>query len=71
MPEILEIRRYADFIRNKLKNNKIIDIKIINGRYKKGAPEMVAPFFIDWPRLYNISIFQLLLAYLKAVGYQN
>ena len=30
MPEINEIRKYADFIRDKLKNQNIIDIKILN-----------------------------------------
>ena len=38
MPEINEIRKYADFIRDKLKNQNIIDIKILNGRYKKHGP---------------------------------
>ncbi len=35
MPEIIEVRRYADFLMKNLKNNKIINIKILKGRYKK------------------------------------
>jgi formamidopyrimidine-DNA glycosylase len=38
MPEINEIRRFADFIRTKIKNKEILDIKILNGRYKKHEP---------------------------------
>ena len=38
MPEIIEIRKYADFIRKNLMNKEIIDIKILNGRYKKHKP---------------------------------
>ena len=38
MPEINEIRKYADFIKEHLKNKNIIDIKILNGRYKKHEP---------------------------------
>ena len=38
MPEINEVRKYANFIRKKLKNKKIIDINILNGRYKKNGP---------------------------------
>jgi len=38
MPEINEIRKYSDFIKDKLQNQKIIDIKILNGRYKKHGP---------------------------------
>ena len=34
MPEIVEIRKYADFIKNKIKNTKLKDIKILKGRYK-------------------------------------
>lgn len=33
MPEIVEVKKYADFITKKIKNQKLIDIKIINGRY--------------------------------------
>ena len=36
MPEINEVRRYADFIKSKLKTIK--EINIINGRYKKHGP---------------------------------
>ena len=35
MPEIIEVRNYADFIRRKFKNKKLLDIKINSGRYKK------------------------------------
>jgi formamidopyrimidine-DNA glycosylase len=38
MPEIVEIKLYADFIKNKIKNNKLLNINIINGRYKKHGP---------------------------------
>jgi len=40
MPEIVEIKEYADFITNNIKNsdNKILNIKILNGRYKKHGP---------------------------------
>jgi formamidopyrimidine-DNA glycosylase len=35
MPEVMEIRKYADFINLLLKNQKLNDIKITGGRYKK------------------------------------
>ena len=38
MPEINEIRQYVDFLKTKLKNNKIININILKGRYKKHGP---------------------------------
>ena len=38
MPEINEIRKYSDFIKNKIKNLKILDIKILGGRYKTHGP---------------------------------
>jgi endonuclease-8 len=38
MPEIVEVKRYADFLFEHLKNNKIINIKILKGRYKKHKP---------------------------------
>jgi formamidopyrimidine-DNA glycosylase len=37
MPEIIEVRNAADFIKKKLKNKSIIDINILNGRYKKNG----------------------------------
>jgi formamidopyrimidine-DNA glycosylase len=38
MPEINEVRRYADFLLKKLKNKNILEINILNGRYKKHKP---------------------------------
>ena len=38
MPEVVEVKKYAKFIQSKLKNNFIIHIKILNGRYKKHGP---------------------------------
>jgi formamidopyrimidine-DNA glycosylase len=38
MPEINEVRRFADFIFSKIGETKITEINIINGRYKKHAP---------------------------------
>ena len=38
MPEIIEVRKCANFIRKKLKNNEIINVNILNGRYKKKKP---------------------------------
>ena len=38
MPEIVEVKRYADFLNKYLHNNKIIDIKILKGRYKMHKP---------------------------------
>jgi formamidopyrimidine-DNA glycosylase len=38
MPEIVEVRKYVDFIRNHTHNNTVKEINIINGRYKKHGP---------------------------------
>jgi formamidopyrimidine-DNA glycosylase len=38
MPEIIEVKMYADFIRKHIKDNKLLNIKILNGRYKKHGP---------------------------------
>ena len=38
MPEIKEIRKFADFIRNKVKDKEIIKISILKGRYKNHGP---------------------------------
>lgn len=38
MPEINEVRKYADFIRTKLKNKYINEINILKGRYIKHGP---------------------------------
>lgn len=35
MPEIVEIKKYCDFINKHFKNKKLISIKILKGRYKK------------------------------------
>jgi len=38
MPEVLEIKRYANFLNKYLKNNYINKINILKGRYKKYGP---------------------------------
>jgi endonuclease-8 len=38
MPEINEVKQYADFLNSKLKNKNIIQVNILNGRYKKHRP---------------------------------
>jgi formamidopyrimidine-DNA glycosylase len=38
MPEVVEIRKYADFLKSKLKNKYIEKINILQGRYKKHKP---------------------------------
>jgi len=38
MPEVVEIRKYADFLIDKLKNTNINSIKILKGRYKNHKP---------------------------------
>jgi formamidopyrimidine-DNA glycosylase len=38
MPEVVEIRRYVDFIKKHMLNVSITNIKILNGRYKKHGP---------------------------------
>ena len=38
MPEINEVRKYADFLNEKLKHKQITEINILNGRYKKHEP---------------------------------
>lgn len=38
MPEVIEVKKYKDFLKRKFKNNAIIDINILNGRYKKYGP---------------------------------
>lgn len=35
MPEIMEVKKYCDFIRDHFQSKKILDIVITNGRYKK------------------------------------
>jgi formamidopyrimidine-DNA glycosylase len=38
MPEVIEIRKYADFLKKHLKNKKILEINILKGRYKNHSP---------------------------------
>ena len=38
MPEINEVRQYANFLLLHLKNTNITQINILNGRYKKHSP---------------------------------
>ena len=38
MPEINEVRQYANFLLSKLKNTNILEVNILNGRYKKHGP---------------------------------
>jgi len=38
MPEVIEVRKYADFIKKHIKNKYITEINILNGRYKKHGP---------------------------------
>ena len=38
MPEIVEIKKYCDFINKNIKGDTLINIKILNGRYKKHSP---------------------------------
>ena len=45
MPEVVEVRKYTDFIRAKLHNNPITNITILNGRYKKHDPFELFQYF--------------------------
>jgi len=38
MPEIVEVRKYCDFINENMMNQNITNISILNGRYKKHKP---------------------------------
>jgi endonuclease-8 len=38
MPEIIEIKLYADFIKKNINKNKLLNIKILKGRYKTHGP---------------------------------
>ena len=38
MPEIVEVKKYCDFIKKHIVNNKIISVSILKGRYKKHKP---------------------------------
>jgi formamidopyrimidine-DNA glycosylase len=38
MPEVIEVREYTDFCNKYIKNKELLNIKILNGRYKKHGP---------------------------------
>ena len=38
MPEVIEVLKYADFIRSKLKGKSVTEINVLNGRYHRHAP---------------------------------
>jgi formamidopyrimidine-DNA glycosylase len=38
MPEIIEVKLYADFIKKKINKTKLLNIKILKGRYKTHGP---------------------------------
>jgi formamidopyrimidine-DNA glycosylase len=38
MPEVIEVKEYTDFCNKYIKNKKLLNIKILNGRYKKHSP---------------------------------
>lgn len=38
MPEVMEVKKYVDFINESVENKKLLDIKIKGGRYKKHGP---------------------------------
>lgn len=38
MPEVIEIKKYTDFIKKKIGSSKLINIKILKGRYKTHGP---------------------------------
>lgn len=38
MPEIVEVKKYADFLKKHLTRNKLINVKILKGRYKTHQP---------------------------------
>ncbi len=38
MPEVIEVKEYTDFCNKYIKNKELLDIKILNGRYKKHGP---------------------------------
>ena len=50
MPEIVEIKKYCDFIKKQVLNKKVKSIKILGGRYKKhGMFEGYKDFIDDLP----------------------
>ncbi len=38
MPEVIEVRKYTDFIKKHLENSVLLDINILKGRYKTHGP---------------------------------
>jgi len=38
MPEVIEVKKYADFLLKTMKNKKLLKLNILNGRYKKHGP---------------------------------
>jgi endonuclease-8 len=47
MPEVVEIKKYADFLNKKFKNKNLNDIKILKGRYKTHKPFILYYSLID------------------------
>lgn len=40
MPEVIEIRKYADFLKKKIKNKYLLELNIVKGRYTKKPFEL-------------------------------
>ncbi len=38
MPEVIEVKEYSDFANKYIKNDTLLDVKILKGRYKKHKP---------------------------------
>lgn len=38
MPEVIEVKKYVDFLKKKMQNKELKELNIINGRYKKHGP---------------------------------
>lgn len=54
MPEIIEVKNYADFIKKKIIDQKLLNINIINGRYKKHGP------FLHYQKFKNLLPLQII-----------
>jgi formamidopyrimidine-DNA glycosylase len=59
MPEIIEVKHYADFIVSKIGNKQLTEINIVNGRYKKHGP------FQNYDNLINLLPLQVLAVQTK------